>query len=273
MPELPEVEVVKLGLEPLLTDRIIKKCSFSGKALRLPLLPGQFKMWVLDTTVVAVRRRAKYLIIDLDNQANLIIHLGMTGKLGLFPQKSARKPHDHAWFCLDNGMELRFNDVRRFGSLQVVSPGDDTLTLFKNIGPEPFEEHFSTTYLVSKAKKKSQPVKNFIMDSRVVAGIGNIYANEILFESGIRPDTPTEKLSPNQWKKIVGKSRSILKKAIAAGGSTIADFVGSSGEKGYFQLQLNVYGKKGENCPVCKKVIIKSVMAGRATYYCASCQK
>lgn len=273
MPELPEVEVVKLGLEPLLSGRILQKCGFSGKALRLPVPRSRFKNWVLGTKVIAVRRRAKFIIVDLDNGANIVVHLGMTGKLGLFVKETARQIHDHAWFILDNGMELRFKDVRRFGSLQVVSPQEDVQTLFGKIGPEPFGDEFSAAYLAGKAKKRSQPVKNFIMDSHIVAGIGNIYASEILFEAGLSPEKAVGKVTLDQWEKTVMKTRSVLKRAIAAGGSTIADFVGSSGEKGYFQLQLNVYGKKGQNCSTCKKPIIKTVMAGRATYFCPSCQK
>jgi len=273
MPELPEVEVVKRGLEPLLTGRTLQKHSFSGKALRLPLQRSLFKVWVRGATVVELRRRAKYIIIGLENRAKLIVHLGMTGKLGLFPQQSARKIHDHAWFSLDNGMELRFNDVRRFGSLQVIAPEDNVETVFMDIGPEPLGRGFSVVYIVKKAKRRGQPVKNFLMDSRVVAGIGNIYASEILFESAVRPDTPACKLSDAQWKRIIAKTRSVLKRAIAAGGSTIADFVGSSGEKGYFQLQLNVYGRKGLPCPGCGRSVTKTVMAGRATYFCETCQK
>nr|MBF0221304.1 bifunctional DNA-formamidopyrimidine glycosylase/DNA-(apurinic or apyrimidinic site) lyase [Desulfobulbaceae bacterium] len=272
MPELPEVEVVKLGLEPLLVGRVLQKCGFSGKALRLPIPRSQFKNWVLAAKVIGLRRRAKFISIDLDNKANIVVHLGMTGKLGLFTRKSVRKPHDHAWILLDNEMELRFNDVRRFGSLQVVSPEEDGDALFAKIGPEPFSEEFSVDYLTGKAKKRGQPVKNFLMDSHIVAGIGNIYASEILFEAGVRPDKAVGRVTAAQWQKIIRKSRSVLKRAIAAGGSTIADFVGSSGEKGYFQLQLNVYGKKGQSCPLCAASISKTVMAGRATYFCPGCQ-
>jgi formamidopyrimidine-DNA glycosylase len=273
MPELPEVEVVKRGLAPVLCGRVIQKCSFSGKALRLPLQRPLFKAWVLGSKIVQIRRRAKYIVIDLENQASLIIHLGMTGKLGLFPRKSARKVHDHAWFGLDNGLELRFNDVRRFGSLQVVALKAEAESVFSHIGPEPFGRDFSAAYLAQTAQNKGQPVKNFLMDSRVVAGIGNIYASEILYAAALRPETPAGRVSEAQWQKIITTTRSVLERAIAAGGSTIADFVGSSGEKGYFQLQLNVYGRKGLKCLGCERAIVKTVMAGRATYFCEFCQK
>lgn len=273
MPELPEVEVVKQGLVPLLTGRSVLDCGFSGKSLRLALQPGLFQKWLVGAAIERLERRAKYIIVWMDNKAQLVIHLGMTGKLGLFQQGVPWRDHDHIWLGLDDGMELRYNDVRRFGSFQVFPPHDAPGDLFAALGPEPFGADFSVAYLRNKAKNRKQPIKNFLMDSHVVAGVGNIYANEILFAAAILPETPAFRLTAPQWRRVIVQTRFVLQRAIAAGGSTIADFVGSSGEKGYFQLQLNVYGRTGKNCTVCGGSIVRTVMAGRATFYCGACQK
>jgi len=227
---------------------------------------------VTGKTITSVKRRAKYIIITLENSAKIIIHLGMTGRLGLFPQGSPLAKHDHAWWLLANQMELRFNDTRRFGSLQVVEPGANVNDLFAAIGPEPFADEFSPAYLQKKAKNRHKPVKNFLMDSRVVAGIGNIYANEILFCAGICPTTPAREITPTQWQRTVGCCRDVLDRAIASGGTTIADFVNASGTSGYFQLKLQVYGRDQEKCYQCQTTISRLVLAGRSTYFCPCCQ-
>ena len=272
MPELPEVEVVCQGLRPLLSDRKVSEITFSNRRLRLPVPMGRLKKLVKGRTIMDVGRRAKYLIIVMDNQARLLIHLGMTGKLGLFPAGSIRARHDHLRFSLDNGMELRFNDTRRFGSVQLFVSARELQEFFAPLGPEPFSQGFSAGYMEKMAKKRGRPLKNLIMDSRVVVGIGNIYASEILHEAGINPCRPAADITRRQWQEIVSCCRTVLTKAIAAGGSTIADFVNSSGQQGYFQLQLKVYGRKGQVCGTCGAAIIKQTLAGRATYSCPVCQ-
>jgi formamidopyrimidine-DNA glycosylase len=209
----------------------------------------------------------------MENCAVMIFHLGMTGRLGLFPKKAPLRRHDHIRIRLDNDMELRFNDSRRFGSIQVVNRGTAMSNLFSSIGPEPFSVDFSAEYLFSKAKNRHQPVKNFLMDSRVVAGIGNIYASEILFCAAIRPTRPACNLTRHQCRKIIACSREILQKAIKAGGTTIADYVNASGQAGYFQLELMVYGRHKGNCRKCEGAVSKIVQAGRASYFCKKCQR
>ena len=272
MPELPEVEVVCQGLRPLLTNQKVNEIIFSNRRLRLPVPVGRLKNLVKGRTIMDVGRRAKYLIIVMDNQAQLLIHLGMTGKLGLFPAGSILARHDHLRFSLDNGMELRFNDTRRFGSIQLFASARELHEFFVHLGPEPFSQGFSAGYMKKRAKKRGRPVKNFIMDYRVVVGIGNIYASEILHEAGINPCRPVADITRRQWQEIVACCGGTLTRAMAACGSTIADFVNSSGQQGYFQLQLKVYGRKGQICGTCGAVIVKQTMAGRATYSCPVCQ-
>jgi formamidopyrimidine-DNA glycosylase len=272
MPELPEVEVIRRGLEPLLPGRRVIGLGWSNRKLRLPIPRKALQRWVRGKRIRTVGRRAKYLLIHMANNATVVVHLGMSGKLGLFPVSAPRDKHDHLRLLLDNNMELRFNDARRFGSLQLVEPGANLNDLFHNIGPEPFAGAFSPTYLHAKAKKRRQPVKNFLMDNRVVAGIGNIYANEILFRTGICPTTPAGNLTKPQWQRTVRCCRDVLERAIASGGTTIADFVNASGTSGYFQLKLQVYGRGQKKCYKCHTAISRLVLAGRATYFCPSCQ-
>lgn len=227
---------------------------------------------VRGETVVSVTRRAKYIIITLGNSAEIIIHLGMTGRLGIFPMETPAAKHDHVRWLLANQLELRFNDTRRFGSVQITGPDADYHALFAHYGPDPFWEAFSGQYLYEKARQRTLAVKNFLMDNRVVTGIGNIYASEIFFATGINPTTPAGLISRADWQKIVVKSREILAEAIEQGGTTISDYVNSSGEKGYFQVRLKVYGRQGQPCCQCGGLIQKVVIGGRASFFCPRCQ-
>ncbi len=274
MPELPEVEVVRLGLSPHVVGCKITNIVSCHQKLRLPLPKKKLGRWVVGARVVALERRAKYLLFQMDNGALLVFHLGMTGNLGLFSKALACQKHDHLRLQLDSGNEIRFNDTRRFGSVQVFTKEElEKTDPFADLGPEPFWNEFSPDYLIDCAARRTQPVKNFLMDNRVVVGIGNIYANEILFAAGINPVTPANSLTQSQWKKVVSESHKVLNKAIACGGTTISDFVNPDGKQGYFQCELKVYGRSGEPCRQCKTVIIRTVMAGRATYHCPHCQR
>ena len=275
MPELPEVEVVRRGLAAHLPGRTITGFSCSGKSLRWPIPARQLSETLPGQLITAVNRRAKYLLIELGSSQRLIIHLGMTGKLGLFTPDAPPLPHDHACWGLDNRMQLRFNDVRRFGALFLSSGGHEDgieQRLFGAIGPEPFAEEFSAGYLRQRARQRTQPVKNFIMNSHVVAGVGNIYANESLFRARIRPQTPAGRISVSRWQRLIGEIRKVLEEAIACGGSTISDFFGASGESGYFQVQFSVYGRANQPCPGCSGIIRKIILGGRASFYCPHCQ-
>jgi formamidopyrimidine-DNA glycosylase len=274
MPELPEVEVIKRGLQKHLPGRKVTGSVAGNRKLRLPVPRKGLKDYIAGARIQAVDRRAKFLLITMDNGALLIIHLGMTGRLGLFPADAPRSKHDHLRLQLDNHMQLRFNDTRRFGSIQVIPPGSNlSATMLAGIGPEPLGKEFTPEYLHSVAAGKNRPVKNFLMDSRVVAGIGNIYACEILFHAGINPLKKIRRLTKKEWGKIVASSRYILQKAIKCGGTTISDFVSASGQSGYFQLELQTYGRQGQSCNCCATPITKKTMAGRSTFFCPTCQK
>jgi formamidopyrimidine-DNA glycosylase len=275
MPELPEVEVTRQGLLPHLLGRKIITVKWSTKRLRLPIPHKLLHESIQGNRIAAIDRRAKYLLIRMQDESVLVFHLGMTGKLGMFPVTAPKALHDHLRLQLDNEMEIRFNDVRRFGSI-TVWPAEQALIkeeeFNSNKGIEPFGSGFTPANLARLAQRRSMPVKTFLMDSRLIAGIGNIYANEILFAASIHPQTKVNLLSEKQWQKIVDCCIQILTRAIAAGGSTISDFLGASGNPGYFQLQLAVYGKKNEPCPGCGAKIKKETLGGRATYYCSNCQ-
>jgi formamidopyrimidine-DNA glycosylase len=273
MPELPEVEVVCQGLAPLVTNKKILAVSFSNKKLRKPFPRAKMDKYVEEAFILGVERRAKFILLRLTNKHLLVFHLGMTGKLGVFSKKAPRRKHDHVRLILENGKEVRFNDARRFGCVEVFSAQELAETdPFAHLGPDPFFEDFSADYLLAMAKSRSQPVKNFLMDNQVVVGIGNIYANETLFAARTHPLTPVNTLLKMDWQLIIKKSRVILAKAIKSGGTTISDYENASGESGYFQLELAVYGRTGQPCKVCDSSIARSVIGGRATYHCPSCQ-
>lgn len=274
VPELPEVEVIRRGLTPHLLGRRIDRVVISNRRLRLPVPRAKLRSWIQGSQVEGVDRRAKYLLVNMSSRAAMVLHLGMTGRLAFFANGTPRIPHDHLRFLLDSGMELRFNDVRRFGSVQVLIPGDPGWTeVFANLGIEPLGPDFSSSYLMKRAGSKVRPIKNFLMDARVVVGIGNIYANEILFAAGIKPNRAVGTLAKPAWERVVQASRQVLERAIACGGTTISDYVNSSGEAGYFQCELKVYGREGEVCQSCGSDIIRQVVSGRATFYCPSCQE
>ncbi len=276
MPELPEVEVTRRGLLPHLPQKTVTGIRWSGKRLRNPMPRALLRDEIREQTILTVDRRAKYLLIRMESGAVLVVHLGMTGRLGIFPARTALARHDHLRLLLDDNMELRFNDSRRFGSVAVwpaARAGKLEQEFDVRLGIEPLGDRFDAENLLQLARNRRMPVKTFLMDSRYIVGIGNIYANEILFVAGVSPWTAVGMLDLAQWQAIVRHGREILLRAIEAGGSTIADFIGSSGQPGYFQLQLAVYGRKGKCCPRCQGEIKKEVLAGRATFFCPACQQ
>lgn len=276
MPELPEVEVTRQGLLAQLPGRTVVHIACSRLKLRGPIPQQQLRRHILGRQVLTVDRRAKYLLVRMIGGAVLVLHLGMTGKLSLVSSASSRHKHDHVILSLDNDSDLRFNDSRRFGVVVVwpaaQAPGLEQAFSAKE-GIEPFGPEFTAERLWRLAVRKKTTIKALLMNSRCIAGIGNIYANEVLFASRIHPQMPADQLSQDDWQRLVQESRRILTEAIKAGGSTIADFLGANGHPGYFQLQLKVYGHQGEPCPDCGNLIIKTVLAGRATFLCPVCQK
>jgi len=276
MPELPEVEVVCRGLRPHLIGKRIISIRQSGKQLRLPIPINSMKKEMLGTTIVDIQRRAKYIQIFLGNGSILVIHLGMTGNLGIFPRSKATAKHDHLIWSLSNDKELRYHDVRRFGFLVMLAErevANREKSVFKTSGPEPFSEDFSGAYLYQKAKKRDVMIKTFIMDSRIVVGIGNIYANESLFRAGIRPSRKVTRVTKRQWNKLAEAIRAVLSHAIECGGSTISDFLNASQQSGYFQVNFQVYGRADTPCFHCNSLITGKKITGRASFYCPQCQK
>ena len=276
MPELPEVEVICRGIRPFLVGRTITAIESSGKKLRHPVPLESMQRQIINKMITTVDRRAKFLQIGFQTGDMLVIHLGMTGNLGIFPPSSPCAKHDHVLWSLDNATELRYNDIRRFGSIRFLSHNevaDREETIFKTTGPEPFSDEFSPEYLHRLAKGKSLAIKLFIMTNQVVAGIGNIYANESLFAAGIRPTRKAQTLTKKEWDRLVTEIRRILHQAIECGGSTISDFLNAGQEKGYFQINFRVYGREGETCIHCSAKVEKQKLGGRASYYCPNCQK
>lgn len=303
MPELPEVEVICQGLRPHLANRTITSIRCSGKSLRYEVPHAAMSEMLCGQTIRTVTRRAKYLLIATEDEtlgrsssihgasdtgpgkrseaktpalACVIIHLGMTGNLGIFHHSAPVKVHDHVRWQLDNGLELRLNDCRRFGAVWLLPPEkarNMENSFFANTGPEPFSQLCTPAHFLTLAKKRRQPVKTFLMDSKVVAGIGNIYANEILSAASIHPLREVCTLQQHEWQLLIPLIRQILSQAIECGGSTISDFINASGENGYFQMNFKVYGRKGQACHQCGSLIEKAQISGRASYFCPSCQE
>jgi len=275
MPELPEVEVTRRGLLPYLKGLFITDVFWSGKNLRRPVPYGLIKKHICSNRLLDIERKAKYLILRMDNRSSLILHLGMSGKLGIFPGKTPLKKHDHFVLFFNNETMVKLNDVRRFGSVDIWPP-DTAETLEEqftvNLGIEPFSRQYSAKILKQLAANRKISIKTFLMSPELVSGLGNIYANEILFGAGIHPVLPAAEITLKQWEKIVLISRKILRSAIDAGGSTISDFLNSNGSPGYFQLQLKIYNRAGSKCVRCSRTVEKILISGRATYLCPKCQ-
>lgn len=272
MPELPEVETVVRGLEQAMQGRIIAHVTLNRKDLRLPFPPTLKTL--RDIKITDVSRRAKYILIGLKDGRTIIVHLGMSGRMTVSDSPAPEK-HDHMIIVLDSGMQVIFNDPRRFGLVDLVDTTVlDHHRLFSHLGPEPLEAPFNTAYLAEKFKGKKTAVKIAIMDQRVVVGVGNIYAAESLFESRIDPSRAAGSLRNDEIARLVSAIRSVLQRAITAGGSSLRDYVQTDGELGYFQHQWAVYGKEGQTCPSCKKpCIVKITQGGRSTFYCPERQK
>lgn len=269
MPELPEVEVSRLGVSPHLMGNTIEKVIVRERRMRWPI-PDDVSL-VEGEQIISIRRRAKYLLIDTP-KGTLIFHLGMSGKLRVIDAKTALIKHDHVDIVLNTGQCLRFNDPRRFGALLFQTP-NTSLTLFDNLGPEPLTENFDDKRLFQLSRNRKGPVKNFIMDNAVVVGVGNIYANEALFLAGIDPRRAAGNISAERYQKLTATIKQVLAKAIEQGGTTLKDFAQTDGKPGYFAQHLNVYGRKGEPCEVCGNSIQSKVIGQRNTFFCIQCQR
>lgn len=269
MPELPEVEVSRMGITPYLQGKTIKEV-----VIRQPKLRWMIPEELLDLnrqTIRYIKRRAKYLILGVDS-GGIIVHLGMSGSLRILEQSICAGKHDHVDLVLCNGTVLRYNDPRRFGAWLWQEKGEQH-ELLLNLGPEPLEDTFNADYIADKAKGKRASVKQFIMDNKIVVGVGNIYANESLFFAQIHPTSPAGKLKKRDWINLVSNIKQVLATAIRQGGTTLKDFSQVDGKPGYFAQELSVYGRAGEKCPTCAEKIQQIKIGQRNSYYCESCQK
>ncbi len=271
MPELPEVETTLRGIEPHILNRQITSISVRNPSLRWPVPVNSLKDNLVSNSFLSIRRRGKYLILE-SLKGFVLIHLGMSGCLRIFDNNSAPEKHDHIDVCFDDNSILRYTDPRRFGSF-LWTEEPESHVLINKLGPEPLGNEFSGTHLFKKSRKKKMPVKNFIMDSQVVVGVGNIYASEALFLAGIRPKKNAGKVSYDQYESLASEIRNLLNKSIEKGGTTLRDFVGGDNKPGYFKQQLNVYGRSGEECKVCRSILKNLKIGQRGSVYCPKCQK
>jgi formamidopyrimidine-DNA glycosylase len=277
MPELPEVESLRRVLAASALGRTIVSASIKESRLRRAVDAGLAQA-IGGRTIEALRRRAKYLLFELSDKKTLIVHLGMSGSLTYrasgFDRGRFDSKHDHIFLNLDDGAALVYNDPRRFGLMKVVDhQALDNLPEFRAIGPEPMSARFSVNYLSAKARGKKVAIKNLIMDQHIVAGIGNIYASEILFRAGVRPTRRAGRVRRIEIERIVAATRAILKAAIGSRGTTFRSYFDSRGEPGQFSRKLQVYGRAGEPCYACSTAIKDVVVGQRASSYCPRCQK
>ena len=278
MPELPEVEVVRRGLAATLVGRRVDAVVVRERRLRWPLA-ADFATRLEGLRIKAVERRSKYLLLRMDGERGLtlLVHLGMTGSLVVHPSPApAQRKHDHVDLLLDGedgSRVLRYHDPRRFGSMHLFSGEDHRQPLLSALGPEPLTDVLTGDWLFERTRRRTGSVKQALMDNALVVGIGNIYANEALFRAGIHPDRAANRISRVRYERLVQEVRAVLTEAIAAGGSTLRDFVDARGHVGYFQLDYFVYGRAGEACRRCGGVLKLTRHGGRATVYCSHCQR
>jgi formamidopyrimidine-DNA glycosylase len=271
MPELPEVETTRRGLEPHLAGQRIAAAVVRNRALRWPV-PAGLERRLAGLTIGSIARRGKYLVIDC-GRGSLIVHLGMSGRMLVLAGPAPAGKHDHFELQLGNGKIARLTDPRRFGSVHWIEGDPLTHPLLAALGPEPFSDAFSAQWLHARTRGRSAAIKNTLMDSRVVAGIGNIYASEALFRAAIHPGTASGRIALPRCVRLVEEIRATLGEAIAAGGSSMRDYLGSDGQAGYFQFNWLVYGREGEACKRCAAPVRQIRQGQRSTYYCARCQK
>ncbi|MGH8268756.1 MAG: bifunctional DNA-formamidopyrimidine glycosylase/DNA-(apurinic or apyrimidinic site) lyase [Steroidobacteraceae bacterium] len=271
MPELPEVETTRRGLEPHVSGRRIVALTLREPRLRWRV-PDDLPAKVSGQRITGTGRRAKYLLIGLES-GTLLVHLGMSGTLRVLPAATPRIAHDHYDLLLDSGNTVRFNDPRRFGSLHYTSDDPERHPLLARLAPEPFDPAFDSDYLWRITRRRRASIKQVLMNSRLVVGVGNIYASEALFRARIRPRRRAMSLSRQEAKRLVRAVRAVLSLAIKAGGTTLRDYVGADGAPGYFRQRLYVYERAGKACRVCGTLVRQMTQQGRSTYYCSSCQK
>jgi len=271
MPELPEVETTRRGIAPALVNYRVTDATVRERRLRWPIA-ADFETSVVGQTVRSVERRAKYILIAFDT-GTLIVHLGMSGSLRLVKPGAPPKAHDHWDLGLDSGWLLRFHDPRRFGSLHFTAEDPGKHPLLEHLAPEPLGEEFNAEYLYRATRKRSVAIKQLIMNSQQVVGVGNIYASEALFRAKISPRRAARRITRLQAAQLVRSIKGVLEAAVKIGGTTLRDYVNADGAPGYFRQKLFVYERDGMACRVCKSQIKQFTQGQRSTYWCPMCQR
>jgi len=283
MPELPEVETIMRGVSLFLEGATIKKVRVNRPDLRWPF-PENFADRLSETMVLGLKRRSKYILVDLSTNETLLIHLGMSGRIlisgskigNFFREPTKISKHDHVIFELNDGTIITYNDPRRFGAMDLAKTNDlKNHRFLKKLGPEPLGNNFNSDHLRIKLSKKESPIKNVLLDQSVVSGLGNIYVCEALFMSGISPKKKACKVSKEKCEELVQNIRTILNAAIQAGGSSLKDFTDIQGNSGYFQFEFYVYGRDNQRCKTksCDRKIKRITQSGRSSFYCPNCQR
>ena len=272
MPELPEVETSRRGIEPHILNKKIKDVIIRQYKLRWPI-PRSLPDKIAGQKLVEISRRGKYLLLNFHNAGTVIIHLGMSGSLRICSPSTPAGKHDHIDFIFSNNKILRLTDPRKFGCVLWTKQAIEKHRLISKLGPEPLIDKFNTEYFYERSRKRQCSIKAFIMNSHIVVGVGNIYASESLFIAGINPVRKAGGVSRSRCEKLVTAIKQILAEAIKQGGTTLRDFTREDGQPGYFSQQLKVYGKKSDACTQCGKNIKQIEQQGRSTFYCTTCQK
>lgn len=272
MPELPEVETTRLGISPHVIGQLVREVVVKRWDLRWPVSPDLPE--IEGGTFLSVKRRSKYLLMEISGERMILVHLGMSGSLRIVPSSEEWRKHDHIAIRLSSGLELRYHDPRRFGMVTLVPVSEiPDHKLLVNLGPEPLGENFTGASLHAAIHKKTIAIKVAVMDAKTVVGVGNIYASESLFRARIHPALPADKMTKPKAEKLVAAIKEVLTESIEQGGTTLRDFLNSDGQPGYFKQRLFVYGRKDEDCRVCSTKISHAVMGQRATYWCSGCQR
>jgi formamidopyrimidine-DNA glycosylase len=283
MPELPEVETVRRGLAPVMEGQVIARALVNRPDLRWPFPPDMAGR-LTGQTVLALRRRSKYILADLSSGETLLIHLGMSGRMLIAGRMQGDfhhamptpEKHDHVVLDMDNGARITFNDARRFGAMDLMPTAQsEAHWLLRDLGPEPLGNGFNESYLIDRLKGRNTPIKAALLDQRIVSGLGNIYVSEVLYRAGVNPRRKAGRLAAARVAAIVPHVRDVLNAAIAAGGSSLRDHRQTNGELGYFQHDFAVYDREGEPCrtPGCTGAIRRIVQSGRSSFYCPQCQR
>lgn len=271
MPELPEVETTRRGIEPFLLNQRISEINIREFQLRWPI-PRDLNTKIKNAIITSIKRRGKYLVVSLSS-GHLIAHLGMSGSYRVLEKTTSPQKHDHFDLVLGSGTVLRYRDPRKFGALLWTDDIPEQHPLLRSLGPEPLSDAFNPDYFYGVLQNRKAPIKTSIMDSKVVVGVGNIYANEALFASGIHPKRAANRIGKARAALLCDAIKSILANAIEKGGTTLRDFSGSDGNPGYFKQVLNVYGRTGAPCVTCEMKLKEIRMGNRSTVYCSQCQR